>query len=381
MKRSENGKRSYGTGNVTKVGDKYIARGMITGSDGGRRQVRATGQTRAGALAALDTKRSLAAKGVETGPKTVGQYLGEYLDQVKREKRYKTFESYRVCIRRLEPHIGSIRLSALRPGDIERAENALSDSGLSGRSVQQCHTVLRTALERAFKRRDIDWNPASAVNRPKAEKTERSVLTLAEVRTLIEETRGDRFGTLWALLATTGLRLGEALGLRWCDVDLEMRTLTVTQVVQRQAGKGIVIDEPKSEKSKRTIALLDIAVDALRDHSTAMLFDAKLARECGVWTAMDLVFPNWYGTPLEQITVERAWRKTRARLALPAMRIHDLRHTAVSHRVNQGDNVKTVQAFAGHSDVQTTLGVYAHSDFDLQRVSADRLNDAILKAQ
>jgi integrase len=142
----------------------------------------------------------------------------------------------------------------------------LLDAGLSKRSVQQCGTVLHKALADALRLGLVSHNACDMAKKPRAEAREQRTLSAKDFMQLLDATEGDRYHALWALLGTMELRLGEALGLKWSDIDFERRTLTVRRALQRQAGKGMVEVEPKSAASKRTLDLLDITVDALRAH-------------------------------------------------------------------------------------------------------------------
>ena len=209
---------------------------------------------------------------------TTAQFLERWLvDVVKPGVRPRTHEAYALNVRRLLPYIGKERLTALTPAKIQAAYGALltkglsrrtAERGLSRRTVEQAHTVLHTALRYAVRARLLAFNPADAVIAPRPERREMKTLHPAQVQQLRDSTTDDRLHAVWVLLATTGLRLGEATGLRWEDVDHDAGQLTVRRALQRQRGKGLVLVEPKTARSRRTIHLTSVAVDALRRHNT-----------------------------------------------------------------------------------------------------------------
>ena len=148
------------------------------------------------------------------------------------------------------------------------------------------------------------------------------------------------------LLGTTGLRIGEALGLRWSDVDLIARRLQVRRALQRQRGRGLVFVEPKSVTSRRGVELPQLAIAALRLHRLRV--DGEL------------VFPNRHGEPMEPGTVSDALKVALDRARLPRIRVHDLRHTTATVLLEAGVHPKLVQHLLGHSTVALTLNTYSH---------------------
>lgn len=190
-----------------------------------------------------------------------------WLDEIARQSiRRKTYESYALNVRRLVRLIGSVKLENLTPAHIQLAYGSLTAEGLASRSVRQAHVVLHRALRQASQWGMLLRNPADDVSLPRPERREIEVLSEAEVRQLIEGTVDDGMHALWVLLATTGLRLGEALGLRWDDLDMTIGRLTIRRALQRQKGSGLVFVEPKTGKSRRTVYLATGTIRALAEH-------------------------------------------------------------------------------------------------------------------
>src|SRR5713226_5350822 len=176
---------------------------------------------------------------------TVAQYLERGLaEAVRHSVRPKTYENYDLCVRRLLPHLGHVRLRALAPEHIQHALGELLDRRLAARTVRQVHMVLRCSLKQAVLWRLIASNPSDAVKPPRAERKEMRTLREKEVRRLLAVTAGTRHHSLWIFLVTTGVRLGEALALRWCDIDVGAGTATIQRALQRQRGAGMVFVEP-----------------------------------------------------------------------------------------------------------------------------------------
>jgi len=309
---------------------------------------------------------------------TVGRYLDSWLADVEPTVRPETLRSYRLNVERVKPHIGRIRLDQLKAPAVQNCYTKLLADGLSKRSVQQAGTVLHKALSDAQRLGHVGFNACDSARAPSPAKQEMRVLSADELVQLFEATASDRYHALWVVLGTTGLRLGEALGLKWSDVDLTRKSLTVRRALQRQTGRGLQFIEPKSKGSKRTVELLDLTVDALRAHRERQTFERKAALDR--WHDQDLIFASPTGTPLEQGGIWKHWTAALDKAGLPHIRRHDLRHTAATLRLQAGANVKVVQELLGHSSITLTLDTYSHVTPGMQRESADAL-DALLSSK
>jgi integrase len=295
------------------------------------------------------------------GRLTVERFLHTWLESVRGAIRPSTYSSYELAVRRLLPRIGRIRLAALDPAAVQHAYTALQDAGLAASSVRLTHRVLHAALKQAVRWGLVGRNVTDLVRAPRPEAREMRTLTAEQLAALFSatETAGDRLHALWVLLATTGLRLGEALGLRWEDVDLTGGRLTVTRALQRQRGQGMQFVEPKSAAGRRTVFLSQVAVAALRAHRARQLEERLAAGP--LWEDIGLVFTTTRGTPLDVQRVDRHFRRALARAGLPRVRVHDLRHTAATLLLAGGTHPKVVQELLGHATIAITLGTYAHT--------------------
>jgi len=295
---------------------------------------------------------------------TVEQYLNTWLaDSVMSSRRPKTFESYDLNVRRAIPHIGKYKLVDLQPAHLQRCYAQLLEKGLSGkpltkRSVNHTHTVLHTALAQAVKQGRIFRNPADAVDPPRPEFGVKETLTKEEVERLFDSTAQDRLGALWVLLVTTGVRIGEALGLSWCDVEPSNERISVKRALQRQKGKGLVFVEPKTKSSRRAVYLSKTALDAIRKHEIAQKEEFL---GLGIpWHKDCLIFCNQLGNPLDPGNVRETLGRRLKGAGLPKVRTHDLRHTAATLLLQEGVHPKIVQEMLGHSTIMLTLDTYSH---------------------
>jgi integrase len=286
-----------------------------------------------------------------------------------------TYEDYALCVRRLVPHIGHIRLRALTPEHIQEALGALSRRGLAPRTIRHVNMVLRRALKQAVLWRLLAHNPSDAVRPPRQVRFEHKVLNQDEVRRLLEVMKGTRQYALFVFLATTGCRVGEALGLRWEDVDLPRSTASIRRSLQVQPGVGLVSVEPKSERSRRTLPLPPETVNALAEHRRTQERDRGDAGD--QWNETGYVFTNPTGGPRNPKNLRWAFTVALLRAGLPPVRIHDLRHSAATHLLTMGVHPKVVQDLLGHSTIAITLDTYSHVMPALAR-EASRFMDGLV---
>ncbi len=350
--------------------------GSISRGDGSRKHF--LGHTREEVARKLNAALAEMQKGVPqvSTNQTLGQYLDYWLASVNGTVRVRTFESYDLNIRRLKPLLGKMRMSMLNPPAVERAYGLLIASGLSKRSVVQAHTVLHTALKKAVKWGLLGVNPTEAVDVPRAERNEMKTLTEDEVRRLFIATAGEPLHALWVLLGTTGLRIGEALGLKWEDIDLEAGRLTVKRALQRQHGNGLVLVEPKTAKSRRTVYFPEGTVDALKEHRRRQV-ECRL-RIGPYWQEHGLLFCREDGMPLDPSGQPAKLHLALRRAGLPRVRIHDLRHTAATLHLARGENPKVVQELLGHSNIATTMDIYSHVTPVMHEAAAKKMQSLFI---
>jgi integrase len=297
--------------------------------------------------------------------RTLGEYLEYWLEVTRRRIRPTTFESYELCVRRLLPMLGSLRLSHLGPAAVQAAYDGLLQGGLSARSVEQTHSVLHRALYQALHWGLIATNPAELVAPPRPIRREMTALTAHQLQRLLATTRGQRWHALWVLLGTTGLRIGEARALSWDCVDLNAKRLVVVRSLQRQQATGLVFAEPKTLRSRRLVHLSGLACDTLREHRAQQA------------PSSDLVFANRNGEPQDSGSVTTALHRALRRADLPQVRVHDLRHTVASVLLAHGANPKVVQDLLGHSTVLTTLNTYSHLTESMSHLAAETMDRVI----
>ncbi len=293
---------------------------------------------------------------------TVATFLDRWLRDGTTDLRGRTVRGYAVLVRgSIRPSLGHVPLVALTTPQIQRWVN----DGATYHAL----AVLRTALSEAVRWGDLDRNPAQLVKAPHPERKEPRVLTPAESRALLLQVKDDPLEALWLLAFHTGMRQGEVLGLRWQDVSLPASTLTVTTSLWWKPspdGRTPVLTEPKTKRSRRTIALAPAVVEALRAHQKREMFASKDG----------LVFHR-QGIALEPSTVYRALHRHLKAASLPEVTFHSIRHAAATNLIAAGHPIAMVSDLLGHSTVTTTLTVYRHAIANAGAHTAERMAELL----
>jgi len=366
-----------------------------------RKHVRGRSKSEVAAkVAALERQRE---GGFVGGPATtVGEYLDAWIEARRHLVRPKTMEGYKIDARRIRAHLGRIKLSRLTPEHVESLWSAILEEGFPA-SVAHCRRTLSACLQTAVDRGYIARNPVRLAKAPQLVEREVKPLTKAEVQKILAVARNKRNAARWSVALALGLRQGEALGLRWGDVDLEAGTLTVrcqlgrvpyshgckrdasgeptcgahrpSACPQRRGGLGFA--EPKSQAGRRTIYLPGPLIEELAAHRRKQATERLAAGS--LWVNLDLVFADPLGGPIDTKADWCQWRDLLREAGVPHRRLHDARHTAATLLLLLGVNIKTTAAILGHSNVSITQR-YTHVVDELRADAAQRMGDALWAA-
>lgn len=350
-------------------------RGQITLPNGKRKSF--SGKTKAEVQRKIAEARLLIVQGrLATGPdRTVEQLLVEWLENVARPSvSYHTYESYEASIRRrLIPGIGRIRLRELQPSHIQTLYAELGKT-LKPRSIRLTHVPLNQALNLAVEWGLLSTNPSDKVKLPRLRQKEKTILTPEQVGHLLRATRDHPLHPLIQLLATTGMRKGEALGLKWADVNWMAGTLSIRRQVIRKTGQGLLLEELKTATSRRTIPLGQQTLAVLADlHKRQETEHPEVKIELPRPEYQDLIFHSSSLRPCDPATVWQTFQTLLEDCGLPKITVHALRDTAATSMLIAGIDAKTVAERLGHSDVSVTLRVYSHVTPSMHRAAAERL--------
>lgn len=339
------------------------------------------GRTMKEASAKLKEAKKAVDDGVDLSAEkmTLAVFLDKWLAaSVKPATRHKTYTTYEsLCRTRIAPAIGSKKLEKVTALDLQALYSELADAGLSPRTVHHVHRVLHQAFGQAVGWKLIARNPCDGAKPPRVPRAELTVWTPAQADAFLVATRDHRMHALYVLALSSGMRQGELLGLKWSDLDLSAGTAAVRRSLQWQRGVGLAFTEPKTSRSRRTIHLGRKTVDALRAHGDRQTWERRKAGDA--WADMDLVFCDEAGGPLSPTNETKRFQRATKAAGLPAIRFHDLRHTAASILLVKGVHAKLVSEMLGHATITLTLDTYSHV-IPAMHADAAAVMDAVFSA-
>lgn len=369
-------RRSYGLGSIyRRKSDGLWCAAIFTGT----RQKYLYGKTASEVRAKLFAAQAELGKGrlpARRAP-TVAEFLRSWLEtSVKPRVRPLTYAGYKVNVENhLVPTLGKIRLDQLTPLHVQEMMNGRLAAGLSTKSVAYIHQVLRTALGLAVRWDMVPRNVARLVDRPRVERKQINPFTPDEARKFLSAIRGHRLEALFSVALALGLRQGEALGLRWEDIDFDGGTIRVRNQLQRIGGK-LTLVPPKTDRSRRTLVMPPMVVERLQEHEKHQLGEKLWAGS--KWQASGLVFANRFGRPVQARRVIEQFHKALADAGIRRVRFHDLRHSCATLLLVQGVSPRVVMEVLGHSEIALTMNAYSHVVPELQQEAAQRMQ-AILE--
>jgi len=327
-------------------------------------------KTKRDALAKLREVEKKAADGsLDQENPTFAELAAVWLESIKLEVKASAYDDYALVVRvHLNPVFGKTRIQKVTTRDVDKfrtakaAETRKDGTPYSARRVNKCLSVMGAIFRYAVEKKDLRESPVTGVKKLKVETEEMRYLTPGEIRRLLDAASPPLYPIVCAAI-WTGLRQGELFGLKWSDVDLVKRKVTVRRAYHPQYG----FTTPKSKLSRRKVDLSGALVDVLTTHR---------AKTAGL--ADDLVFRNQAGNPIDYHNiVRREFHDALDQAGLEHIRWHDLRHTYAALLIDRDVNIKRIQRLMGHADIGTTLNTYGHLLPDSEDGIGDKLDDLI----
>jgi integrase len=248
---------------------------------------------------------------INTGKITISDWLDKWIDEhVAPKRRQETVERYRdICRKHIKPHLGHVQMTRLTPTDIKALEATWASQGMSPIGILYAHRVLSAALKAAVKMELLYRNPAQVVDPPSPEKREVRPPDVSAVNRILNESEqhADQLHPALRLVAYTGIRRGECLGLHWNEVDLNRPEITITESLVRSAELGLILEPPKSRSGRRVINLDDGTAQILREHKVRQMEHRLVLGS--TYVDNDLVFPDEFGAPLNPMALTRALQR------------------------------------------------------------------------
>jgi integrase len=307
---------------------------------------------------------------------TVETYLIEqWLPHQKTRIRDSTWHRYDELVRGyVLPVAGGTKLQRLRPIDVQRVVDSMLKQGRAPRTVVQAYRVLSSSLTQAVRWQLIATNPAAAVKPPRVERATLDVPDREAVLAIMEAAKGSWLETPLFVAATTGIRRGELIGLRWREVDLKKGLLRITAAVQRVDG-DLVLVEPKSAMGRRTVGIPEMTVTVLGGVRTEQAKRRLLLGEA--WRDLDLVIERGDGAPVDPDSLTHAFRTLVRSIGRSGVRLHDLRHAYATALLRADVHPKIVSEALGHSSTAFTMDTYSHVIPSMQQAAAAAIEQAL----
>jgi len=374
-------RRAHGEGSIyqRKSDGLWIGTASVGWDDEGRR-IRKTvsAKTRNEALAKLRVVQRHLEDGlpVPDASLTVEQLVERWYDEVLRHQvAMSAADNYRsIAKRHVYPTLGKKRLSNLTVGDVDRLISSKVDAGYSTSTVRRIRSILAQALDQAIRWGSVNRNVATLSRPPKQHRSEGRTMTPEEARTLLAAVKGHRNEALYALMLSTGLRRGEALGLQWQDFDSKSGVLQIRRQLKREGGV-LVTSDTKTARSRRAVNLPMPMVTTLKDHRARQ---AKEAKDLGAaWQDSGFIFVTSVGTPMDPRNLLREFKSICVDAGLGNWHVHELRHSAASIMLAMGVPLQVVSEVLGHASIRMTADVYGHILAPDRQAAADAMGRAL----
>ena len=326
--------------------------------------------------------------------------------QLKRGLKDNTYQNYMYLYETyVRPSLGKLRVQSLRKSDVKRFYNTLADErGLKPATLDGVHTVLHQVLDMAVEDQFIRTNPSDDVLR----ELKQALASLSEPRRALTRQEQDRFldyiqhshtynhwYPIFAVMIGTGMRVGEVIGLRWCDIDLDEGIIDVNHTLiyydhreqSEKHGCYFNVNTPKTKASNRQIPMLGFVKEAF-------IMEKEYQKACDIRCEVtidgysDFVFVNRFGKTQNHETLNKAIRriirdsnleaaenaKNESPIFLPHFSCHSLRHTFATRMCESGVNIKVIQDALGHADISTTMNIYTDVTKELKKKEFDGLD-------
>jgi integrase len=387
-------KRGAGEGSVFKRADgRWAAELMVGRDEEGKRKIwRHYGTTRrevADELAKVigDRQKSLP---VTYRRMTLADFFQLWLTEhvLTSGRSPNTYAQYESTLRcHVTPVIGTLLLKDLTALHVQQVLNGVRQKGRADATVRLTYSVLRVALKTAVVWGFAPTNVATRIEKPKVhtEKRPASAYTTDELKVMVKSFRGHPLGALFTFTMALGLRVGEATGVRWCDVDLVNGTISIFGNVQRvklpdMTRSKLLRLRQKTTPSRRTIPMPTFLIETIKAQKAAQ--ELAKAKKGTAWNnPLDLVFTTRNGTPFDRSNVTHRYQAHCKIIGSRPLHYHDLRHSCASLLDAMGVPLATISAILGHASVSTTANMYLHDNLDARRDALNQMGGFLSQAE
>ncbi len=302
-------------------------------------------------------------------------FLLDFLEKYKLNLSITTHNYYfRICNKYIIPILGKYKLEDLRPIHLQNYVDGLSGI-LAPQTIKIHINIINLALKKAYKLRMIRENIVECIDIPRVKKFKNTIYNTENMVKLLQICKGTNLEIYIYLASGLGLRISEILGLTWDNIDFNENTITIEKITVRNNGK-VVLKNPKTESSTRTISVPKEIIQILKDHKKNQL---ELKLKGKIKNSMNLLFFDKNEKPIAQDVISKKFNSFLKENNLEHIRFHDLRHSHVTLLINSKVPIKVISERVGHSNVNTTLNIYAHALKEMDSEASDKISEILFK--
>ncbi len=304
-------------------------------------------------------------------------FLIDFLDKHKINLSITTYNCYlRICKKYIIPMLGKYKLEELKPIHLQ---NYIDDLvGILAPQTIKIHiNILNLALKKAYRLRLIRENIVECIELPKVKKFKNNIYNKTDMVKLLQVCKGSSLELQIYLASGLGLRISEVLGLTWDSIDFIENTITINKITVRD-NNTVILKSPKTESSERTISAPKEIINLLREHKRNQLEDKLKGKIKGkIKNNLNLLFFDKNENPIAQDVLSKKFNRFLKDNDLDHIRFHDLRHSHVTLLINSKVPIKVISERVGHSNVNTTLNIYAHTLKEMDSEASDKISEVL----
>lgn len=305
----------------------------------------------------------------------IENFLMDFLEKYKVNLSITTYSCYlRICKKYIIPMLGKYKLEELKPIHLQNYVDDLMGT-LAPQTIKIHINILNLALKKAYRLRLIRENVVDCIEVPRVKKFKNNIYNKQDMIKLLQICKGTPLEPHIYLASGLGLRISEILGLTWDNIDFNENTITIDKITVRNEGL-VILKTPKTESSERTISAPNEIILMLKNYKKKQL-EAKLKGE--ITNKMNLLFFDKNEKLIAQDVLSKKFNKFLRENNLDHIRFHDLRHSHVTLLINSKVPIKVISERVGHSNINTTLNIYAHTLKEMDSEASDKISETLFK--